>query len=130
MSVSWIIYGTYAILIMPRTTRYPYRAELHAQLVKAAILGKTLTYGELGGGRFMLGRYLRRIALEEKAAWRPPITALVVTKRHGRPAPGFRGQMQEIGYVRDGESEEDVWQRALRDVHDYWRPKLRDELQD
>jgi hypothetical protein len=36
--------------------------------------------------------------------------------------------MQEIGYIREGESTEDVWQRALRDVHDYWRPKLRDEL--
>jgi hypothetical protein len=103
---------------------------MHAQLVKAAIVGKTLTYGELRGGRFMLGRYLRRIALEEKAAWRPPITALVVTKRDGRPAAGFLGQMEEIAYVREGESEEEVWQRALRDVHDYWRPKLRDQLQD
>jgi hypothetical protein len=78
----------------------------------------------------MLARYLRRIALEEKAAWRPPITALVIRKRDGRPAGGFLRQMQEIGYVREGESTEDVWQRALRDVLDYWRPKLRDELKD
>ena len=113
---------------MPRTTKYPYRADLHTQLIRAAIEGKTLAYGDLGGGRFMLRRYLRRIAREEKAAWRPPITAVVVRKRDGRPSTGFLREMEEIGYVRDGESEEEVWQRALRDVVDYWRPKLRDEL--
>jgi len=30
----------------------------------------------------------------------------------------------EIGYRRPGETEQQVWKRALADVYAYWRPKL------
>ena len=113
---------------MPRTNKYPYRADLHVKLIQTAIEGKTISYTEVGGGRFMIGRYLYRILREEKAAWRPPLTAVVVGKRDGRPAKGFREAMDEIAYLREGETEEQVWRRALRDVHEYWRPKELDEL--
>ncbi len=43
---------------MPRTDKYPFRADIRGQLVTAASEGKTLEYSELPGGRFMWGRYL------------------------------------------------------------------------
>jgi hypothetical protein len=29
--------------------------------------------------------------------------------------------MQEIGYARAGETEAEVWERAVAEVHGYWR---------
>ncbi len=113
---------------MPKTNKYPYRADIHVKLIRTAIEGKTITYAEVGGGRFMLGRYLYRIMREERTAWRPPLTAVVVAKRDGRPAEGFLEAMDEIVYLRAGETAEEVWRRALRDVHEYWRPKELDQL--
>jgi hypothetical protein len=113
---------------MPRTDRYPYRADIHAKLIVAAVLGQTVDIGDLGG-RFMTGRYLYRILREERAAWRPPLTALAVTKRTGRPPRAFFEGMREIAFLRDGESDDDSWQRAVQEVRDYWRLRLHDRLQ-
>lgn len=113
---------------MPKTDRYPFRADIRGQLVGAASAGGKLVYSDMPGGRFMWGRYLYRITREEDDAGRPPLSAVVVTKANGRPAPGFLKAMREIKYVRSGESEQDVWKRALAEVHEFWRPKLVDEL--
>ena len=35
-----------------------------------------------------------------------------------------------VGYITaaDVEDERSLWERALREVHEYWRPTLRDDL--
>ena len=113
---------------MPKTDRFPYRPDVHAKLIVAAVTGKTVEVGELGGGRFMISRYLYRILREEREAWRPPLTALAITKRTGHPPSSFFDGMREIGFVRDGESDQDVWDRAVTDVRNYWRLRLGDRL--
>lgn len=107
--------------------RYPYRPNIHAKLVETAAAGLTIAYGELGTSRAWVGKYLFRLTHEEDAAGRPPLTAVVVHKFGGRPGKGFLQAMQEVGYARSNESEEEVWKRALAEVHDYWRPKLNDD---
>jgi hypothetical protein len=116
--------GTY----MPGTRRYPYRADIHARLIETAMNGRTITYSGLGTGRRMVGSYLYRIAKEEQAAGRPPLTALVVHKVDGKPGPGFLEAATWVGFWREGETEDEVWHRAVDAVHEYWRPKLRDDL--
>jgi hypothetical protein len=78
----------------------------------------------------MIGRYLYRIAREEAAAGRPPLTSVVVRKGSGLPGEGFGEAMVRVGYITAPkmEDERSVWDRALREVHEYWRPKLRDDL--
>jgi ribosomal protein L2 len=78
----------------------------------------------------MIGRYLYRIAKEEAEAGRPPLTSVVVRKGSGMPGEGFLEAMAMIGYVAavDGNDEQEVWERAVRETHEYWRPKLRDDL--
>lgn len=115
---------------MPRTDKYPHRADLHAKLIATAMVGKVMTYSDLGTSRAMVGKYLSRITHEEDNANRPPLTAVVVSKHRGRPGPGFLQAMQEIGFAQPGESDLQVWKRALRQVHEYWRPELDDERRD
>ncbi len=43
---------------MPRTDKYPFRADLRAKLIEVASRGETIEYLELGAGRAMIGRYL------------------------------------------------------------------------
>jgi hypothetical protein len=114
---------------MPRSRRYPYRADIHARLIETAVNGGTITYSGLGTGRRMVGNYLYRIAKEEQAAGRPPLTALVVHKVDGKPGPGFLEAAKWVGFWREGETEDEVWRRAVEEVHAYWRPKLTDDLE-
>lgn len=109
--------------------RYPYRPDIHARLIEAAMRSETIAYSALGTGRRMVGSYLYRIAKEEQAAGRPPLTALVVHKTDGKPGPGFLEAAKWVGFWRDGETEEQVWRLAVQAVHDYWRPKLSDDLE-
>jgi hypothetical protein len=38
--------------------------------------------------------------------------------------------MVQVGYVsrRGSEDEHTVWKRAIRETHEYWRPKVGDDL--
>ena len=108
---------------MVRRSVYPYRLDIHRRLIAAAIAGRTIAYSDLGTGRGWVGTYLFRIAHEEDAAGRPPLTSIVVHKTDCQPGPGMLQAMQEIRYARPRETEDDVWQRALSDVFDYWRQK-------
>jgi hypothetical protein len=38
--------------------------------------------------------------------------------------------MIQVGFIKpaDDDDERAVWERALRETHEYWRPKLRDDL--
>lgn len=97
--------------------------ETYAVVVSAAIEGHTIPYSALPGGRRTWGRDLYRIADYEKAHQRPPLTAIVVHKQGGRPGKGFAIAMNQVGYkAKPSESEADLWERAVRDVFDYWRP--------
>lgn len=91
------------------------------KVLGAAVEGGTIHYMELPGGRYHLGKYLARIAAEEVRQGRPPLTAVVVEKRTRRPAAGFMTAMRDVGFARDDETEDDVWRRALSEVHAYWR---------
>ena len=115
---------------MPRTDKYPFRSDLRAKLIDVASRGETISYLELGAGRAMIGRYLYRIAHEESDAGRPPLTSVVVRKGIGLPGEGFLEAMVWVGYIEEaaGQDERSVWERALRETHEYWRPKLRDDL--
>jgi len=113
----------------PRSRRYPYRADIHARLIESAMNGDTISYSGLGTSRRMVGSYLYRIAKEEQAAGRPPLTALVVHKADGKPGPGFLAAAKWVGFWREGETEDEVWRRAVAAVHEYWRPKLTDDLE-
>src|SRR3970282_2670337 len=45
-----------------------------------------------------------------------------------RPLSGFiHRPCKWVGYWRSGETEDEVWRRAVCDVHDYWRPTLTDD---
>ena len=101
--------------------QYPYRADIHRRLIQAAIEGHPITYSELGTSRAWVGTYLFRIAHEEDAAGRPPLTSIVVHKTDGRPGSGLLQAMHEIDYARRGETEAEVWQRAMGDVFRFWR---------
>jgi hypothetical protein len=116
--------------IVPRTDRYPFRSDLRARLIDVATRGETINYLALGVGRAMVGRYLYRIAHEEATAGRPPLTSVVVHKGSGVPGAGFLEAMVWVKYIPGaaGETERSVWDRALRETHDYWRPKLQDDL--
>jgi len=114
---------------MPPRRRYPYRADIHARLIETAVNGGTISYSGLGTSRRMVGSYLYRIAKEEEAAGRPPLTALVVHKVDGKPGPGFLEAAKWVGFWREGETEDEVWRRAVEVVHEYWRPKLTDDLE-
>lgn len=115
---------------MPKTDRYPFRSDLRAKLVDVASRGETISYLDLGAGRAMIGRYLYRIAHEEASAGRPPLTSVVVRKDTGMPAEGFLEAMAWVKYIpsADGVDERSVWERALRETQEYWRPKLHDDL--
>jgi hypothetical protein len=102
--------------------RNPWRTEIYLKVLEAAIEGRTLFYSDLPGGRFHWGKYLYRISGEEARQHRPPLTAIVVEKRTGRPAEGFLNSMRDIEYpMAEGESDEDVWRRASAEVFAYWR---------
>lgn len=106
---------------MAKRDRFPYRADVHRRLIEAAIAGRTIAYSDLGTGRGWVGSYLFRIAHEEDAAGRPPLTSIVVHKVDGRPGPGMLEAMQQVGFARTGETEEQVWRRALAEVFRFWR---------
>jgi len=115
---------------MPRTDKFPFRSDLRAKLIDVATRGTTVSYLELGAGRAMIGRYLFRIAAEEAHALRPPLTSVVVRRDTGLPGEGFRQAMIDAKYIDEANTEDDrtVWERASRETHEFWRPKLRDDL--
>jgi hypothetical protein len=103
------------------TVTFP--VETYAVVVSAAIEGHTIPYSALPGSRRTWGRDLFRIADYEKDHGRPPLTAIVVHKQGGRPGEGFAIAMANVGYAaKPGESEADLWERAVREVFEYWRP--------
>lgn len=51
---------------------------------------------------------------------RPPLTALVVRKQTGRPGEGFGIAAREVVYIRPGESDDEVWERAVAHGFAYW----------
>jgi hypothetical protein len=57
-----------------------------------------------------------------------PWTALVVHKADGKPGSGFLEAATWVGFWREGETEAEVGRRAVQEVHEYWRPKLTDDL--
>ena len=114
---------------MPTSGRYTHRPDIHARLIETAMRGQLITYSGLVPNRRKVGDYLYRIAKEEHAAGRPPLTALVVHKTDGKPGPGFLEAAKWVGYWTVGESEDEVWRRAVQEVHAYWRPKLTDDLE-
>jgi hypothetical protein len=115
---------------VPLTDRYPFRSDIRSRLIDVASRGETINYLDIGAGRAMIGRYLIRIAKEEEFAGRPPLTSVVVRKDTGLPGDGFLEAMLAVGFVDtlEGEDERDVWDRAIRATHEFWRPKLRDSL--
>jgi hypothetical protein len=113
---------------MARRGEYPYRADIHRRLIEAAIEGRPIAYSELGTSRAWVGAYLFRIAHEEDAAGRPPLTSIVVHKTDGRPGSGLLQALHEIGYARRRETESEVWQRAMADVFRFWRGKSADTV--
>jgi hypothetical protein len=115
--------------LMPRSRKYPHRPDIHARLIETAMGGQLITYSGLVPNRRMVGNYLYRIAMEEQAAGRPPLTALVVHKADGKPGPGFLEAAKWVGFWREGETEDKVWRRAVAAVREYWRPKLTDDLE-
>jgi len=94
---------------------------VYSRLVKIAKEGRIVSYSELETSRGHIGKYLHQILLDESAAGRPPLTAIVVQKQTGRPGDGFLPAMVEAGFAHAGENEEAVWQRAVAAVHKYWR---------
>jgi hypothetical protein len=115
-------------MTMTKRDRFPYRADVHRRLINAAIAGRTIAYSELGTGRGWVGTYLFRIAHEEDAAGRPPLTSIVVHKTDGLPGAGMLEAMREIEFDRPGESEERVWQRAKQAVFEYWSRRSATEV--
>lgn len=113
---------------MSKRNVFPYRPDIHRRLIAAASVGRTIAYSELGTGRGWVGTYLFRIAHEEDAAGRPPLTSIVVHKTDRRPGPGMLQALEEIAYARPGESEESAWNRALADVVAFWRGKTHHEV--
>lgn len=102
--------------------RHPWRTDVYLKVLEAAIEGRFLHYSDLPGGRFHWGKYLYRISGEEARQKRPPLTAIVVEKRTGKPAHGFMEAMRDIDYpIAEGETEDEVWRRAVAEVFAYWR---------
>ncbi len=99
-----------------------FRTDVYFRLLEAAIAGRTIAYGELPGGRGHIGGYLYRIAEYEKAHCRPPLTPIVVRKQTRRPGEGFLVAMDKVAYARPGETEAQLWDRAVADVFAYWQP--------
>jgi len=95
--------------------------EVRAQVHQAAREGRILHYSDLDTNRAFYGRWLGIISVEEMAAGHPPISAIVVAKGSERPGPGFYQLCRESGFARPGETNEDIWQRAVVAVHDFWR---------
>lgn len=54
------------------------------------------------------------------------VTAVAVRKAGGSPGTGFRDAMIDAGYIEKSDPRGDraVWEAALQDVYEYWRPKL------
>ena len=102
-----------------------FSVEAYIRLVVAAIEGRLIPYSDVAPRR-VVGTNLYRIADYEKAHRRPPLTAIVVHKQEGRPGEGFRIAMEQVGYAKPGESDEDLWARACADVFAYWRPWARE----
>ena len=101
----------------------PFRTDVYAGLVRAAVDGRLVAYSDLlPGDPRHVGKHLYAIADYEHAHHRPPLTALVVRKQGGRPGEGFAIVADQIGYRRSGESDADVWERACAAVFAYWRP--------
>jgi hypothetical protein len=106
---------------------YPFRTDIYAELVKAAILGKTINYLDLpgeGGSPFNVGRYLERIGRAESEQGRPPLTAVVVQKNSGKPGKGFASLMDDLGLRLPGETNDAMWRRAIHEVYEYWHRDL------
>src|SRR4051812_32154212 len=98
----------YGRCAMTDLERYPFRADIRAKLIEAASRGGRVDgYLKLGAGRRMIGRYLIRIAMEEAAAGRPPLTSVVVREDLKRPGSGFLDAMAQVGFVSSVEGQDE-----------------------
>lgn len=95
--------------------------EVRAQVHHAAREGRILHYGDLNTNRALYGRWLGIISEEEMAAGHPPISAIVVAKGSERPGPGFYQLCRERDFAQPGETDEDIWQRAVVAIFEFWR---------
>jgi hypothetical protein len=95
--------------------------EVRAQVHQAAREGRILHYSDLATNRSLYGRWLGIISEEEMDAGHPPISAIVVAKGSERPGHGFYQLCRESGFAHLGEPDEDIWQRAVVAVHEFWR---------
>jgi hypothetical protein len=95
-------------------------AAVHARVRQAAREGRLIIYSDLETSRGHVGTYLHNLSLEEAAAGHPPITSIVVSKTTMRPGDGYLPAMIEVNYARPGESLDDVWGRAVAEVHAFW----------
>ena len=95
--------------------------EVRAQVHQAAREGRILYYSDLNTNRAFYGKWLGIISEEELTAGHPPISAIVVAKGSERPGAGFYQLCRESGFAQPTESDEDIWQRAVVAVHDFWR---------
>jgi hypothetical protein len=47
------------------------------------------------------------------------LTALVVHEADGKPGSGFLEAARWVGFWREGETEAEVWRRAVQEVHEH-----------
>lgn len=69
------------------------------------------------------GQMLREISVEEVAAQRPMLTAVVVGVQ-GKPEDGFSVLAGELGKMKAGEDEQAFWEREREAVYAAWRRPL------
>ena len=95
-------------------------AAVHARVRQAARKGELIVESDLATSRGHVGTYLHNLSLEEAAAGHPPITSIVVSKATMRPGDGYLPAMVEVNYPRRGETLDEVWNRAVAEVHAFW----------
>lgn len=86
----------------------------------AVIMGLPVTGSHMGKET---GQMLREISVEEVAAQRPMLTAVVVGVQ-GKPGDGFYVLAGELGKMKAGEDEHAFWEREREAVYAAWRRPL------
>jgi hypothetical protein len=109
------------VISVPRAERI---AAIRERLIAAAVVGRPVTYRAVHRNPRAAGGYLFEIAAEERAAGRPPLTAIVVhSGPDRRPGSGFEDITRAAGRWRDAESLDQNWARVANEVYTYWRQR-------
>jgi len=100
---------------------------IYAILIQLAKKKTTIFYSELGNHiglkpgnylGFKLGSILDQINRDEHKHGKPMLSAVVITKQNGIPAPGFFDLAKELkGFSGD---KIDFWNHELKDVYNAW----------